>query len=570
MRACRFGNQGCDTGRRYRAAMGTSAVEPLRVPRFRALWLASVFSNVGSFLQAVAASWLMLELTGSPLWVAAMTASTTLPLLFTALLAGALADVLDRRRLLLVAQSFMGVVALAMATLWYLDRLTAPVLLGLGLALGTGLAFNLPAWQALVPDLVPRDMVASAVALNSVAFNVARAVGPALGGFVVAAFGPGAGFVINALSYVGVIAVIASFGGRFRTDDTTSVGGAVATGLRYARYTPTFRLLLTVAAGFAITSASVQAVLPNLTKDVLGGSAVMYGFLLGAMGVGALGGAFTRGDASRRLGRRTVATSIIGFGAGGIALGLSTNPVLSAAAMAVTGLFWVWTLATLNATVQLLSPAWVRGRAMSLYMLAFSGIYPLGSLFAGAVASGTSTSYAIVAMSSAAVLIGLGGLRLAVPSLDEVARIEHEGDLDAQPHPDQVEGSPVMVLNTWVIADDDLVPFLEAMNELRLVRLRTGALRWRLYREVGDPHRMTEVVVVASWTDHLAQHRRIDAAAAALIRRARTFDAAGGPGTRHLAAIDVTDLSELPAWKDLHPVADHATAHDTDGSIPLE
>jgi MFS family permease len=549
--------------------VSSSAVDPLKVPRFRALWVASVVSNVGSFLQAVAASWLMLELTGSPLWVAAMSASTTLPLLFVALLAGALADVLDRRKLLLVAQSIMGLAAIAMATLWWLDALSPAILLGLGLALGTGLAFNLPAWQALVPDLVPRGMVASAVALNSVAFNVARAVGPALGGFVVAAFGPGIAFGMNAMSYVGVIAVIASFGGRFRADDTTTIGGAVATGLRYARHTPTFRLLLAIAAGFAITSASVQAVLPNLTQEVLGGSAVMYGVLLGAMGLGALVAAFTRESVTRRLDRRTVPTSIAGFGIAGVGLGLSTVPVLAAGAMAVAGLFWVWTLSTLNATVQLMSPGWVRGRAMSLYMLAFSGILPIGSLFAGAFASATSTPLAIVVLSAGAIVLGMLGLRLPVPSLAEVADIDHDGDLTIQPHPEHVLGSPVMILNTWVIAEDDLIPFLETMNEMRTVRLRTGAQRWRLYRNVSDVRRMTELVVVGSWNDHLAQHRRLDAAASELIRRARSFDVEGGPVTRHLAAIDVTDLSDLPAWSDLKAMDEHAAAHGEDGSIPL-
>lgn len=551
-------------------AVNVSAVEPLRVPRFRALWVASVFSNIGSFLQAVAASWLMLELTGSPLWVAAMSASTTLPLLFVALPAGALADVLDRRRLLLFAQSTMGLAALAMAGLWFLDALSPSTLLTLGLLLGTGLAFNLPAWQALVPDLVPRGMVASAVALNSVAFNVARALGPALGGVIVALSGPGLAFVLNALSYLGVIAVIASFRGEFRAADTTTVGGAVATGLRYARYTPVFRLLLAIAAGFALTSASVQAVLPNLTQEVLGGSALMYGVLLGAMGAGALAGAFTRGFATGRLGRTTVPVSITGFGAAGVVLGLSTLPILSGLAMAVTGLFWVWTLSTLNATVQLLSPGWVRGRAMSLYMLAFSGLLPLGSLLAGAVADATSTSTAIAALSAAAFVFGALALRLPVPSLDEVARIEHVGDFTPPPHADHVEGSPVVILNTWVIAEDDLIPFLETMSELRTVRLRTGAIRWTLYRNVADATRMTEAVVVASWSEHLAQHRRIDAAAADLLRRARAFDRNGGPVTRHLAAIDVTDAAALPDWSDLHAVDDHARAHETDGSIPLD
>ena len=551
--------------------MTNSAVDPLRVPRFRSLWLASVLSNVGTFLQAVAASWLMLELTGSPLWVAAMAASTTLPLLFVALLAGALADIFDRRRILLFSQTTMGLSALAMALLWFFDALNAPALLALGLALGTGLAFNLPAWQALVPDLVPRGMVASAVALNSVAFNVARAVGPALGGVIVAVYGPGLAFTLNAMSYLGVIAVIASFGGAFRAADTTTVGGAVATGLRYARHTPVFRLLLAIAAGFALTSAAVQAVLPNLTQEELGGSAVTYGALLGAMGVGALVGAFTRAGATKRLGRHTVAASIVGFGFAGVGLGVSSQVAPAALAMATAGVFWVWTLSTLNATVQLLSPGWVRGRAMSLYMLAFSGILPIGSLLAGAIASATTSATSITILAIAAVVFGLIviGLRLPVPSLDDVARIEHDSDFVAPPHADHVEGSPVIILNTWTIAEEDLAPFLETMSELRTVRLRTGAVRWTLYRNVADASRMTEQIVVASWSEHLAQHRRIDAAAADLIRRARAFDRDGGPVTRHLAAIDVSDPAMLPGWDDLHAVDVHAAAHASDGSIPL-
>ena len=186
-----------------------SSIEPLRVPHFRALWTAAVFSNVGSFLHAVAASWAMLELTGSPLWVGLMAASATLPLLFLALPAGAIADLVDRRKVLLIAQSIMGAAAVAMAVTWYLDVVGPGLLLGLGLVLGVGLALNQPSWQAMVPDLVPRGMVADAVALNSVAFNVARAVGPALGGLIVAVSGPGLAFAINAASFVGVIAVVA-------------------------------------------------------------------------------------------------------------------------------------------------------------------------------------------------------------------------------------------------------------------------------------------------------------------------------------------------------------------------
>ncbi len=542
------------------AAVSTSAVGPLRVARFRALWLASVVSNVGSFLQSVAAGWLMLELTGSPLWVAAMSATTTLPLLFFALHAGALADIVDKRKLLLAAQVVMGSSAVAMAVLHALDRLPAAALLALGLLLGTGLAFNLPAWQAMVPDLVPRGMVASAVALNSVAFNVARAVGPAMGGLVVAIWGPATAFGLNALSYLGVIGVILTMGGAFRAEETTSVGSAVATGIRFARYTPVFRRLLGIAAGFAVTSAAIQAVLPNLTRDALGGGETMYGVLLGSMGLGALAGAFTRPGLGARLGGRMVPLSMIGFGLAGIGVGVAPTPVLAALAIAVSGLFWVWTLSTLNATVQLLAPPWVRGRAMSLYMLAFTGILPLGALAAGGLGEGFGSATAITVMSAVGVVLGMATARLRIPSLDEVADIEHEGDFTPSPHAIAVAGSPVLVLNTWVIADDDLEAFLETMNQLRLVRLRTGALRWRLYRNVDEVHRMTEMVILGSWQEHLAQHRRLDAAAAQLLRSARAFDTDGGPTTRHLAAIDVTDLDRLPDWEQLTPLVDDVAA----------
>jgi MFS family permease len=422
------------------------------------------------------------------------------------------------------------------------------------------MAFNLPAWQAMVPDLVPRGMVASAVALNSVAFNVARAVGPALGGLVVAVWGPGAAFGLNALSYIGIIGVILSIGGAFRAGESASVGSAVAAGLRFARYTPVFRTLLLIAAGFAVTSAPIQAILPNLTEDVLGGGELMYGLLLGGMGIGALVAAFTRPGVGGRLGGRMVPLSMVGFSLSGIGLGLARDPALAWVAMAVCGLFWVWTLATLNATVQLLAPPWVRGRAMSLYMLAFTGVLPLGALVAGTVGLSIGPADTIVGMSAAGLLLAVAATRLRIPSLAEVAEIEHQGDFTPSPHPVEVAGSPVMVINTWVIGDDDLEPFLATMNRLRLVRLRTGALRWRLYRNVDDVHRMSEIMVLGSWAEHLAQHQRLDAASAALIHEARAFDTVGGPVTIHLAGVDVTHLDELPDWEALTPLVERVAA----------
>ncbi|MCH7899454.1 MAG: MFS transporter [Acidobacteria bacterium] len=544
----------------------TSAVAPLKYPHFRSLWGASVFSASGTFIQAVAASWLMFELTGSSTWVGWMVASALLPLFFLALTAGALADMFDRTKLMLIAQGIMGGSAVAMAVLTYMDLINPPLLLGLGLLLGTGLALNIPAWQALVPDLVPRGLVASAVALQSVAFNSARAVGPAVGGVIIVAFGPEAGFAINALTYIAVIVVLLVIGPQLavRERETASMGSAITLGIRFARFTPTFRNLLALVALFALTSAVVQATLPVHT-DHLGGSAAMFGVLLGAMGVGALVGAFLRPMILRRLKGNLVAYTITLFGVSGIMLGLAPNLVVATVAMVLVGIFWLLTLSTLNASAQLMAPEWIRGRAMSLYTLAFAGILPVGSILSGMLADQIGTSGSIVAFSSGALVIGLMSPRFGVPRIDDIDTPEFTPERVVQPHNEaSLEGGPVIVLNTWTIDETDFAGFTDIMNEIRLVRLSTGAYRWRLFRSTTDPTRLTELFAVASWEEHLAQHTRIDDASAALITRARSFDRADGPKTRHLIAIDV---ERPPDFDDL--VATHEELHQVDGSIPV-
>jgi MFS family permease len=542
----------------------SQAIAPFRLPYYRAVWVAALFSNVGSFLQTVAAAWLMKELTdSSATWVGLMLASNLLPLLFLSLISGVVADTVDRTKVMLIAQSLMGSAAAAMAILTATDLITPGLLLGLGLLMGVGVAFNLPAWQALVPDLVPRGMVASAVALNSAGFNVARAVGPALGGLIVATAGPQLGFGLNAISYLAVITVIAVVGRRLRLSakEHTSMTNAIAQSIRYARFTPAFRRLLGLVALFAITSAVVQATLPNRTSE-LGGSETTYGILLGFMGAGALVGALVRPRVVATLGGRSVPTTIVVFGVAGITVGLAPSTAVAALGMMLAGASWVLTLTTVNASSQLMAPEWIRGRAMSLYTLAFSGIYPIGSILSGALADVIGAGSAMVAFSGAALVLGLLAPRFRLPSLAEIHTPEYTEDRPAPPHVD-TEGGPVMIANTWQIDRADLEDFVALMSEIRKVRLRTGAYRWRLYRNSEDPHRITEVFVCVSWEEHLAQHRRIDDASAQLIRRARSFDRDGGPRTRHLVAVDV----DHPEWEPL--IAAHDQYHRTDGSIPL-
>ncbi len=544
-----------------------SAVEPLRYPHFRWLWAGNVFSASGTFIQAVAGSWLMFELTSSSTWVGLMVASATLPLLFFSLAAGALADMFDRAKLMLIAQGIMGGAAASMAILTFVDLITPGLLLGLGLVLGTGLALNLPAWQALVPDLVPRGLIASAVALNSAAFNAARAIGPAFGGALVVAYGAEAGFAVNALSYVAIIVALIAIGPHLEVverEGTTSMGSAISAGLRFARFTPVFRNLMALVALFAFNSAVVQAVLPVHT-DHLGGGAAVFGLLYGAMGAGALTGAVLRPRIAERLDRSWVPYTISLFGGAGILLGLAPNVWVAGVAMFGAGLFWLLTLATLNATAQLLSPGWIRGRAMSIYTLAFAGVLPLGSIASGLVADQIESTGSLLVFSSTAVILGMLAPRFGIPHVDDVVMPEFSERLEPSAQHDDIslEGGPVIVLNTWKIDQSDLVKFTALMNDVRRVRLSTGAYRWRLFRATSDPTLFTELMAVRSWEEHLAQHKRIDDSAAALLERVRSFDRDGGPRTRHLIAIDVEnppDFDEL--------VAAHEELHRTDGSIP--
>jgi MFS family permease len=542
----------------------TSAVAPLRYGSFRTLWIANVLSSVGSFIQSVAASWLMFELTRSNTWVGLMVASTTLPLLFLALASGALADMFDRTKLMLLAHAIMGGSAMVMAILTAADLITPEVLLGLGLVLGVGVALNLPTWQALLPSLVPREMIASAVALQSAAFNVARAIGPALGGAIVVAIGPAAGFGINALTYgfviVGLLMVARTLIAPER--QTTSLGAAIGLGVRYARFTPVFARLLALVSIFAVTSSVVQSVLPGHT-ETLGGDAGTLGLLLGAMGAGALLGAFTRQQLLDRFRRRAPMLTITLFGLSGIGVGLAPNIPVAFVFMFLSGAFWVLTLTNLNATAQLLAPEWIRGRAMSLYSLAFGGILPIGSIIAGILADAVGTGMSMVILCSGSVLLGLASPRFRLPTLEEVESPEFSVEREAPIHDETIEGGPVLIFNTWEIDDADFEEFTSVMNRVRLVRLRTGAYRWRLLRDVSNPRRMTEMFAVGSWEEHLAQHRRIDDASAAEIARARAFDRAGGPVTRHLISVDVENP---PDFEEL--VILHEKMHQTDGSIP--
>lgn len=508
----------------------------------------------------------MWELTESAQWVGWMTGSRNLPLLVLALPAGVMADRFDRSKVITVTQSAMGLVAVAMAVLTIGGWMTAPLLLILGLCLGVGVALNQPAWHTLVPSLVPRAMVTSAVALNSVAFNVARSFGPALAGAVVAAFGAGVAFGINSVSYLGVIVVVVLIGKRLASSesDPSSAVNAMRLGLRYARHTQQFRRLLVLGALFAISSAVLQAMLPVRAEE-LGGGAGLYGVLLGMMGVGAAVGGTLVTTANRWMGERAIPLTIILYGLAAFIAGSAPTVLLTAIPMVLAGMFWVWTLSTINGTVQVMAPDWVRGRAIALWLLSYAGMVPLGAIIAGTIAERVGAGGSLQILSLFAVVVGLGALTRGVqnPSTVETPEftprpIHDHRSLGGSP-------GPVLIVSTWTVANEDVDEFVALLQDIRTVRLQTGGYRWEMYRDVDRVNRFTESYLVPTWDDHVIQHRRIDDASVSLFRRARDLDNSdGGPVSRHLLAFDVHRHD--PDWA--ARVRAHEELHATDGSIP--
>ena len=487
-----------------------TAFAPLRLAEFRSLWTASLFSNIGSFFQITAGSWLMWEMTASPSWVGWMAASRNLPLLLVALPAGVLADRNDRTTILTVTQISMGLVAVVMAVVTFLGGMTPAILLTLGLALGIGNAFNAPAWHSLVPDLVPRSMVTTAVALNSVSFNAARAIGPALAGAVVATLGAGFAFGLNAASYVGIIAVLIMVGRDIesREGDRTSIVRAVTTGVRFARHTRAFRRLLLLGSLYAVGTAVIQTMLPVRTEE-LGQDAGTYGILLGMMGAGAAFGGMSLSHFRRRMEADFIPWAIVLTGVAGVLAGLAPTTLLILVPMFLAGLFWIWTLSTINATIQLMAPDWVRGRAVSMWLLAYAGIVPIGAVFSGLVAERVGAGTTMVILSGVTVAVGIGARVFGVddPSTVRVPEFtvthsQHEA------HP-EVEGGPVMISNTWTVSSDSSDRFLVLMERVREVRLRTGGYRWS-YIGRSDRLCLQRDILVRSWDEHLIQHTRVD------------------------------------------------------------
>lgn len=497
------------------------------------LWIAAVASYVGTWMHDVGAAWLMTTITTSPVMVALVRTASALPIFLFALPAGALADILDRRRLLLFTQSLLLVAAALLAALTFAGVTTPVILLALTFLLGMGNALNGPAWQAIVADLVPRTEIAPAIALNSAAINLARSVGPAIGGLLIAATGPAATFALNAASFCGVIYVL--YGWRREPVPSVlpaeRVLGAMRTGLRYVRHSPAVLAVLARSASFTVFAAAMLALLPALARFELGRGPTGYGILLGFFGAGAVLATTLLPRARTKLSaERVVAIAVLVFAAALLVLAWARTVALVDIAVFVAGGCWLTLLSTYNASIQAVVPGWVRGRAMSISILVFFGSMALGAAVWGYVAATFSLTIAFAA-AGIGMLAGLlltYRLRIVRGDTLDLSPSVHWPAANVAKEVDPHHG-PVLVAVEYVINPEQARNFRRVMRRIRRLRKRDGAISWGLLANIEQPRHYTETFVVESWLEHLRQHERVTVADRTILQKARSFHVEADP-----------------------------------------
>ncbi|MGO9452042.1 MAG: MFS transporter [Candidatus Binataceae bacterium] len=510
-----------------------SILHPFRLRIFTALWIAALVSNIGTWMQNVGAAWLMTSLSPSPLMVALIQTASSLPILILALPAGALADIVDRRRLLIVSQAWMLLAAGALGWLTIAHLATPWTLLALSFALGVGSALNAPAWQAIVPELVTRSDLTAAISLNGINYNVARAVGPAIGGVVVAWAGAGPTFLLNAVSFVAVIAALYEWERTPRPGvlPAERVMGAVRAGIRYVRNSPALRAVLVQSAGFVLGASALWAVLPVLARWQMHLDAAGYGILLGFFGGGAVIGGALLPRLTQLLSRNSIVVlTTVAFALAMSGLALTRNSIVAFALIAMAGAAWVIAMSSLNVAAQISVPGWVQGRALACYQMVVQGGMAAGAILWGVVAERYSLLDALAGGSAAMIVGTIAMLRFQLIS---------ERELDLQPNPhwplplwaDAVpqDSGPVLVTVEYRIDPARAREFEQTARVLRPIRMRDGATFWGLFFDASDPGRFVEYFTVESWIEHLRQHQRAVASDDEIEERVKSFHLGEGP-----------------------------------------
>jgi MFS family permease len=522
---------------------------PLAQPLFRALWLASLGSNLGTWLQNVAAGWEMTNLSSSPLMVALVQVALTAPSFALALVAGALADIVDRRAILIGTQIAGAVVTGLLALVTAAGALSAPLLLLLTFLLGVTWAMFIPAWSANIADIVPRGQLAPAVALGAVSFNLSRAVGPALGGAILTLGHPALAFALNALSFVVMLIVLARWK-RVRPEPRLAPEGfvsAMKSGLRFTREEPAFQAVLIRCAGFSIPAAAIFALAPVIARGSTFSGPYGYALLLTALGIGAVAGAlYLPRFRARHSHDAVVAVSAVAFALTLIVAAITREFLWLLAAMPLAGAAWLGTLSSLQIVAQAVAPGWVRARSLAIYFMTLNGAVAAGGALWGAVAAAASVP-AAVALAAATMLAGIPLLaRYRLGSTDE----PEAGATGEEPSPHIVadvphDAGPVLVQVEYTVRPEARERFIAAMRELGRLRRRDGAYTWDCCFDIRDRNRAVETFQIESWLEHLRTHERMGPQIHRVLERVRAA-CAQAPRARHLISIHAGALELRP------------------------
>lgn len=522
----------------------SSPWDPFRHAAFRLIWLATLVANVGYWMYSAASSWLMTNLDPSPLLVSMVQVATSLPIFLLALPAGALVDIFDRRRFLIAGESVNVAMATAFAAIVWLHWVTPLNLLLFAFLVGAGSAITAPAWQAIVPQLVPKAELAAAESADSVGINISRAIGPGLGGAITVAYGIAAPFAINALTNLGIVAALLWWREPVREAPRLPpehFANAMRTGLRHARYNAPLRATLRRSTGFFLFASAYWALLPLVARNEVAGGAALYGVLLGAIGVGAVAGAMVLPHLHAALG----SDRLVSLGTLGTALALLLFALAHAAAVAIlasliAGASWIVVVTSLNVSAQVALPDWVRGRGLAMFVTVFYGALAIGSALWGQVADLTGVPIALAAAAIGAVvvmpLMRRWKLQTAVgldltPSMDWPMPLRTPGIA-----PDR---GPVLVITVYTIDPKRRAAFLKAIAKLARARYRTGAHDWGTYEDPTSAGRFVETFQTDSWLEHLRQHERVTHADRAVQKAVDDFQLQGAPKVSYLLAADI-------------------------------
>jgi MFS family permease len=535
---------------------------PLRATAFRNLLIADVVSDMGTFMQSVGAAWLMISLHAGPLYVALTQTASALPFFVFALPAGSIGDIVDRRKLILFTEIWMAAVAIVLCALTISGLMTPLLLLILTFALSAGDAFESPSWRAVLPELVPKEDLASASALNGIEFNFARAFGPALAGIVIAASGVGTAFAINAVSFLGVIVVIARWKHhpRKRSTPPETLGGATAAAIRYVRYSPAVRTVLLRSGVGVFFASALLALLPSVAHAV-NQSPLGYGLLLGCFGLGAVLGALAMQKARARWSADAVVSSgVLVFGLGTMAAATLRGLPALGASMLISGAAWIVFISLFNVIILNLAPDWVRARVLAVSMLVFQGAMAGGSAAWGALAGRIGIHSALMWAGAGTMATTLLALFLKLP--------DATGDLTPWAHwrtpnlLDQnssiADSGPILVTVEYDVQPQREAEFLRAMRGYERIRRRDGAYQWGIFRDIENPNRYLEEFLVDSWAEHLRQHERLTRADSAVTERVQSL-ICGNPTVRHLA---------YPASENADQQGSHRPKTDSPPSTP--